>query len=265
MYDAAATSPRATWSLATALLEGTDGLQTNAARAMKLLRELAACVEEVVEEEIIKADEEGEQETVVVTKVSPSNTITTDDSSSSSDDDCDYRSMAMKKIAYCFLEGNGCKADKARGLAWLKCCFETGKDADAAHELALIYEYAKFGVDQDPTEAAAWFEKAASAGHCEAMAELALCYELGCGVEQSDERALDWYVRAAEAGHVTAHYAVGEAFEEARGVPQSDEEACLWYYRAAVRGCTDSARALRRLEDIARILLPGGARALLDG
>ena len=78
------------------------------------------------------------------------------------------------------------------------------------------------------------------------MAELGLCYELGCGVEADDETALDWYMKAAEAGHVTSKFSVAEAFEEARGVPQSDTEACLWYYKAAVEGCDDSRRALNR-------------------
>ena len=96
----------------------------------------------------------------------------------------------------------------------------------------------------------------------EAMNELALCYELGCGVEQSDEKALDWYMKAASLGHATAKYSVGEAFEEARGVPQSDEEACIWYYKAALDGDEDSRQALLRLHDIARIVVPGVGRLL---
>ena len=50
---------------------------------------------------------------------------------------------------------------------------------------------------------------------------------------------------------------MGEIFEEARGVPQSDSEAVLWYYKAALMGDDDSKRALFRLNDIARIVLPG--------
>ena len=96
------------------------------------------------------------------------------------------------------------------------------------------------------------------------MAELGLCYELGCGVEQNDQLALDWYMKAAEQGNNTAKYSIGEAFEEARGVPQSDEEACLWYYKAAIEGCEDSRKALKRLEDIARIVVPGVRSLLLD-
>ena len=135
-----------------------------------------------------------------------------------------------------------------------------GGDASAAHRLGVIYErdYALYtGIEVDVYAAAIWFESAAEAGNADAMAELGLCYELGCGKEQSDEKALDWYMKAAEKGNLTAKYSVGEAFEEARGVPQSDEEACLWYYKAAVDGCTDSKLALQRLHDIARIVVPG--------
>jgi hypothetical protein len=38
----------------------------------------------------------------------------------------------------------------------------------------------------------------------------------------------------------------------------------MWYYKAAIEGDHDSKMALRRLEDIARIVVPG-ARAILDG
>jgi hypothetical protein len=73
---------------------------------------------------------------------------------------------------------------------------------------------------------------------------------------------LDWYTKAANEGHATAKFSVAEAFEEARGVPQSDEEACLWYYRAALVGDEDAKKALRRLYDIARIVVPGVAEIL---
>jgi TPR repeat protein len=63
-------------------------------------------------------------------------------------------------------------------------------------------------------------------------------------------------------GNAIAKFSVGEMFEEARGVPQSDEEACLWYYRAALVGDEDSKVALRRLYDIARIVVPGVAEIL---
>ena len=88
------------------------------------------------------------------------------------------------------------------------------------------------------------------------MAELALCYELGCGVTQSDDNALDWYTKAAAAGCPSAHYSVGEHYEEGRSVRLDHEEACIWFHRAAVMGEEDGVSGLKRLEDVARRVLP---------
>jgi len=164
----------------------------------------------------------------------------------------------MREIADCYLQGNGVDKSGPKGLAWLAAAFEFGNDITAAHRLGVIYErdYAQYtGIEVDVYAAASWFESGAEAGHADSMAELGLCYELGCGKEQSDEKALDWYMKAAEQGNLTAKFSVAEAFEEARGVPQSDEEACLWYYKAAIAGCDDSKLALQRLHDIARIVV----------
>jgi TPR repeat protein len=149
------------------------------------------------------------------------------------------------------------------GLGWLQCAYHVGYDRDAAYELAVLYEYGHYHIPIDIVWAVHYFEIAACAGHVEAMVELALCYELGCGVTVNDEVALDWYLRAAAAGHTIAKYSVGEAYERARGVPLSKEEACLWYYKAALAGDRDSIVALQRLQDIARIVIPGITTTLL--
>jgi TPR repeat protein len=289
MYDAAQDSSERQWDLACALLEGTDGLRVNTGRAVQLLLELA---EVGVEYERADRDVLGPMFPIFDREKALDN-----NNNNTTEIRSEYAAKAMKKLAFWHLEEAAVVAaeqqllkeeeqDKehdsasssssssaepkpearsaaaAAGLAWLQCAFEAAGDIDAAHDLALIHEYARYGVPTDVVAAAAWFERAASAGHVEAMAELGLCYELGCGVDANDETALDWYMRAANAGHVTAKFSVGEAFEEARGVPQSDEEACLWYYKAALAGDEDSRRALQRLQDIARIVVPG-VRALL--
>lgn len=241
MYDAAAASPASLWTLACALLEGTDDMLLNNAQAMKLLHQLVAMV-------------------VDIDLVTQAPIYNVDDIDTKND--IEFAAKAMKKLAYLYLEQEP-PGNAATGLAWLNCAFEAGNDVGAAHDMAVIYEYGRHSVPTDVVAAAVYFEKAAVAGHVEAMAEIALCYELGCGVEANDETALDWYIKAATAGHTTAKFSVGEAFEEARGVPRSDEEACLWYYKAAVEGDEDSRKALKRLEGIARIVVPG-ARALLD-
>lgn len=171
---------------------------------------------------------------------------------------------AIRQLSKCYLTGDGLNENQRsveKGLHYLEKAYESN-DVDAAHELATIYEYGEYDVPVDIILAAKWFVTAARNGHIEAMAEYAMCCELGCGVPQSDEEALEWYTRAANSGHVVSNFSVGEMFEEAKGVPQSDEEACLWYYKAAVMGDVDSKKALLRLQDIARIVVPGWSEVL---
>ena len=242
LADSAGQSQSASWSLAQALLRGTSGLQANPNLAMHYLLRLTN----------VAFDDE--------TRLPVENQHFPDDE----DSPVQPFAPAMREIADCFLRGTGVAQDSEKGVAWLKASHEQGQDNNAAFELAQIYEHGQFETAIDVIAAFEWFSKAADAGHVEAMHELALCYELGCGVEQSDEKALDWYMRAACLGHATAKYSVGEAYEEARGVPQSDEEACIWYYKAAIDGDEDGKQALRRLRDIARIVVPGVGQ-LLDG
>ena len=243
MEDAAGQSTEAKFTLAKSLLKGENGLEANPSLAIKYFSELAG--EQVSLEKFDPSYEEIEVEKVSVESENDSAAI-----------------AAMRQLAACYLEGNGVEADQNRGLAWLQQAYRKG-DLDCAHETAVIYEYGKYGVEVDIYLAAKWFHGAAKAGHIESMAEYAMCLELGCGVEQSDEEALDWYQKAAELGHVTSNYSVGEWFESARGgLPQSDTEAVLWYFKAASMGDEDSKKALKRLNDIARIVVPGWASTL---
>jgi len=230
MFEAAENSMEYKWNLARALLDGSCGLIQNHKVAMKLLLELANV------------------KTV-------NNNMPSDEYDESSKSAC--FSPAMLELSKCYFNGVGAPQDSTLGMAWLQASYSFGNDMHAAHDVAHIYEYGKHGIEIDVVAAAEWLNKAAEGGNVESMSELALCYELGCGVEQSDELSLDWYTKAANEGHVCAKFSIGEAYEEARGVPQSDEEACLWYYRAATLGDEDSKVALRRLGDIARIVIPG--------
>ena len=244
--DTAKQSTLSQWELALALLNGHCGLQKSPERAVQIFKAIApVAIDTSTDKPMITEDD--------IKKANASNTETNK-----------YCNLAMKKIAECYLEGTGVTQNSNIAVAWMEAAFRIGRDSDSAHNLALLYEYGRHGVEVDVVAAAEWFELAAEEGNVESMVELGLCYELGCGVEQSDEHALDWYTKAAHLGHATAKFSMGEIFEEARGVPQSDEEACIWYYRAALVGCDDSKLALRRLYDIARIVVPGVAAILND-
>lgn len=245
------------WELVEALLEGKHGLSQNLSLAFEYLRDLSGLEDIDLETNIHAMFDECELQS------SSFNDRETNDR----EDNCsvemkrpqehDVFPPAMRKLATCYLNGSGVEQDNVKGLQWLKAAYTYGNDMDAAYEIATIYEYGKYSVTVDVVLAAKWFLLAAKGGHVEAMAEYAMCCELGCGVEMSDDDALEWYTRAARLGHVTSNYSVGEIFEEARGVPQSDSEAVLWYYKAALMGDSDSKRALYRLSDIARIVIPG--------
>ena len=175
---------------------------------------------------------------------------------------------ALLELASCYLSGTGLpRPDPAAAVRCLASAHRTAGSAESAHRLALLYEHPGMSgglVPIDVVAAFEWHGAAAAGGHVESMAELALCYELGCGVDRSDGEALDWYTRAANAGHSASHYSVGEHFEEARGVDMDHEEACLWYYRAAVLGEEDGVGGLRRLADVARRVVPQAEEGLYN-
>lgn len=165
---------------------------------------------------------------------------------------------ALLTLAKCHLNGTGVEPNPKLALHYLQAAYHYTNSVQSAHKLALMYEYPAQSNNLVPIDVYAafeWFKAAAELGHIPSMAELALCYELGCGCDQDDTAALDWYMKAANNGHGASHYSVGEHYEEARGVPLDHEEACLWYHRAAVMGEQDGVSGLKRLRHVARRVL----------
>ncbi len=87
-------------------------------------------------------------------------------------------------------------------------------------------------------EARAWFERAASTGHPDALWRLAL-FTRGQG---DHEQALHWCRQAAEAGSDLAQNTMGIEMADAG----DREEARRWWRLAADSGNTDAARNLER-------------------
>lgn len=218
------------------------GLQKNESLAVKYLTRLSG-----VEVEF-SSDEQETKGSIL-----PSDALSTEQNKEADE-------AALLQLATCHLAGIGLtQPNPTTAIHYLTAAYHLTRSVVSAHKLALIYEYPTQSnnlITIDVVAAFEWFKAAAENGHIASMAELALCYELGCGVDRSDDSALDWYTQAANAGHSASHYSVGEHYEEARGVRMDHEEACLWYYRAAVLGEEDGLGGLRRLEDVARRVVP---------
>ena len=95
-------------------------------------------------------------------------------------------------------------------------------------------------VEQDFTQAAAWYERSAAQGFAPAQYRLGSLYESGRGVEQDAEMARLWYQRAAEAGNRMSMHNLASLYAGGELENQDFEAAAHWFEQAASRGLTDS-------------------------
>lgn len=141
-------------------------------------------------------------------------------------------------------------------------------DSFAQFELATDSDYGD-NVEQDFTDAASWYAKAAAQGHHaaetnlllqhilgqsklrepgkvfarlqelaktgdrEAENNLGLCFEFGYGTAQDFREAAVWYLRAAKGGLGTAQFNLGGFYFEGKGIEKNFATAVMWYTRAA--------------------------------
>ena len=90
------------------------------------------------------------------------------------------------------------EVDRIRPLA-------TQGDADAQYQLGTLY-YSGNGIEQDYSQAALWYRRAAQQGNVDAQYSLGNMYLMGEGVGQNDRQAAEWYTMAAEQGHSSARH-----------------------------------------------------------
>lgn len=117
-----------------------------------------------------------------------------------------------------------------RGLSELEELAEQG-DVDATLELAERYLQG-LGTEQDYSQAARWYGKAAQAGNAAAQYGLGVLYGHGMGVECDLEKAFTYYRESAEQGFAKAQFALGEMYYAGEGCEQSDADAVYWMEQA---------------------------------
>ena len=143
-----------------------------------------------------------------------------------------------------------------RHMAWIDGCIRYLDENDlgaveAVFLMGTAYDEG-LGVAADPTIAAAWFHRAADAGHVLAQHNLGNAYADGRGVARMDVMAVYWWRKAAEAGDAIPQFRLARMYEEGLGVTRDLTVAVEWYRRAAERGHVPAAEALKRLDQYSR-------------
>ena len=104
----------------------------------------------------------------------------------------------------------------------------------AAQESLGIFSEVGIGMQQPaPTEALAWYKKAAEQGSLDAATNIALMYDDGIGIPKDPAQAMIWFRQAAEGGDATAQYNLALKYRSGKDVPQDYKESLRWLTAAA--------------------------------
>lgn len=111
---------------------------------------------------------------------------------------------------------------------------EAGRAGDPRgwYSLGLMHSQG-IGGPENPSEAAIYYQLAASQWHPDAAYNLGALYALGRGVKLDYKQALHWYGQAAAGGDADAEFKIGCMFARGEGVVQDMEKAASRWLRAA--------------------------------
>jgi TPR repeat protein len=104
----------------------------------------------------------------------------------------------------------------------------------------------------DFSQAAEKYRKAAELGHAKAQYELAALYRFGSGVPKDLNQATHWYSKAAEQDNVDAQLSLGVMYYKGIEIPQDLQQAEKWLERAVN---LDNRNAIGVLEKVRYLLV----------
>lgn len=122
------------------------------------------------------------------------------------------------------------------------------------------------GIESNHQEAFIWLQRAADAGHTEAMLAVAFCFAHGDGINQDNAMAATYFRRAAQSGEPGPMLTLGQLHRRGVFVEKSFIEAYYWLRRAADVGnvhamfelgvllCDGSNVAVRDVDEGTRLL-----------
>ena len=141
---------------------------------------------------------------------------------------------ANVNLAYCLLNGLGCKADPKKGLELLQEQADK-KVPEALYNLGKAY-YDGTAIKRDIIKATYYLLEASNRGHMFAAKLLGDCYYDGIGVAIDHKTAFKFYKRAADLGNQEAAELVAHCYVYGDGVPANFKEAMNYCVLSAQKG-----------------------------
>ena len=141
---------------------------------------------------------------------------------------------AQRNMGYSYGHGLGVEQNVTEAAKWYR---KAAEQADVASELELAILLANGSLGaRDFTEAASWLQKAAEKGNEVAQYNLGIIYINGQGVKQNYESAAHWLELSAKQGYALAQCELGYLYGEGYGVPKDYGQAANEFKEAAVQG-----------------------------
>jgi len=120
-------------------------------------------------------------------------------------------------------------------------------DARAQFDVGFMDAFG-WGVPRNPTEALAWYHKAADQGLAAAQHYLGIAYVNGEGVACDYGEASRWFIRAAAQGFAQSQYMLGLMMLDGRGVKQDIAQGYAWLVMAGRNGVRSAGRDVQRVK-----------------
>ncbi|MBR2620637.1 MAG: sel1 repeat family protein, partial [Firmicutes bacterium] len=175
---------------------------------------------------------------------------------------------AMYSIGKMFRSGEGVPQDEQQAVYWLMKAAETDYEeglsyyntkyyspvmryweraAEAGHVNAMYMLGQMYGLglsSMDFDQAIYWCQKAAEVGHSDARYMVEQMYDFYKSKNPDIDQAIFWCQKAAEVGHLNAMYSLAEMYRHGyyNGiiVQENPQLAVYWYQRAGEAGCVDA-------------------------
>lgn len=167
--------------------------------------------------------------------------------------------FAQFEVGAILTEGTVVEQDFSQAAAWYERSATQGF-APAQYRLGSLYEGGR-GVDRDLELARLWYQRAAEAGNRMSMHNLASLYASGELGEQDFAAAAHWFEEAAGRGLTDSQFNLGMLYARGLGVEQDFEKSYVWFSLAARSGDEDAANSR---DDVARSLESDAIQRLDD-